>query len=753
MAFSLSPSVDLTEINVSFNTSNLPSSKTGAIIRSDYGEAFKIIPCPDDAELEAQLGKPTNYNYSDWFQMWNFSQYASSGYAVRPIDQAKETKNTAIALSGGSGEDGSEEVLGTYQGVDQSNLYNNDVANFTLPDLVVNSFSNRTIATYTDPADVITPTVLTTLRGLQITQKATTGDDSRILVVNSIDTLQINKTGDTPSYGVQLLDDTVLGGWNIDVGTLELEGGKGASFEVGETITGDTSSAVGTIEAIDTDTLTLSGVVGVFGGDTDCTGSVSGAVAAALVAGTRMILTGFTADATSLIGTLQTVKLVFYNKFTTSVQDIGIAVCSDALSWIENVSSDIANTFQSYFEFAPDWSKNEFAILIFKKNLDNSFTKLEDHIVSYLSTGRDIYNKNIFVEEVLASQSKYLYAKVSSSGGSIVNTGGGALPLLHHSHFNTIYPRTVEGFPATAYDANGYTQGDIDEAFELFADPENFDINLLLAHETSIEKASEISLARKDCFAEVGPFDASELVNKSSATAVTYLTTKFGTVDSSTPVYDVFTTYAAVYGNMKYQYDKYNDVNRWLAVLGDVAGLKALTDSELDPWWAAAGLNRGQIRNVIKLAFNPNKAGRDSLYTNAINPIVSLPGEGAGIVFGQKTSTSVASAFDRINVRRLMLTIEKAIATALRPFMFEFNDEATRNSILGLINPYLSGVVARRGLYDYLVVCDTSNNTAEIIDQNALIVNVFVKPTKVAEFIQVNMVVTKTGASFEEISI
>ena len=190
-----------------------------------------------------------------------------------------------------------------------------------------------------------------------------------------------------------------------------------------------------------------------------------------------------------------------------------------------------------------------------------------------------------------------------------------------------------------------------------------------------------------------------------------------------------------------------------MSVQGDVAGLIAENDRLNDPWWAVAGVQRGVMRNVIKLAFSPNKANRDTLYENAINPIISIAGEGQGVVYGQKTSIATASAFDRLNVRRLMITIEKAVATALRPSMFEFNDETTRDQILGRINPYLAQVQARRGLYEFLVICDKSNNDSTVIDANGLVVDISVKPTKVAEFITVNMVVTSSGANFQELAV
>jgi phage tail sheath protein FI len=263
---------------------------------------------------------------------------------------------------------------------------------------------------------------------------------------------------------------------------------------------------------------------------------------------------------------------------------------------------------------------------------------------------------------------------------------------------------------------------------------------------------SEIAESRKDCITIVGPYEYSQLVSQSATDASQVLNNLYGTQTTYTgKLFTRFGTYSAVYGNMKYQYDKFNDVNRWMCLAGDIAGLYAQTDVNRDPWWAPAGLERGKMKNVIKLALNPNKQNRDDLYVNSINPIINITGEGAGVVFGQKTATPKPSAFDRVNVRRLLVTIEKAIATSARYSLFEFNDVFTRNRLKGLIEPFLRSVKSRRGLYDYMVVIDETNNTAEVIDKNALIIDIYLKPTKVAEFIQINAFVTRTDANFQEI--
>jgi phage tail sheath protein FI len=203
-------------------------------------------------------------------------------------------------------------------------------------------------------------------------------------------------------------------------------------------------------------------------------------------------------------------------------------------------------------------------------------------------------------------------------------------------------------------------------------------------------------------------------------------------------------------GSWKYQFDKYNNVYRWVPMNGDVAGLCVRTDFERDPWFSPAGFNRGQIKNVVKLSFNPDKSDRDELYKNGINPIVTFRGEGT-VLYGDKTMLTKPSAFDRINVRRLFIVLEKAIARAAKYSLFEFNDEFTRAQFVALIEPYLRDVQGRRGIYDFRVVCDETNNTPEVIDRNEFIGDIYIKPARSINFIQLNFIAVRTGVAFEEV--
>jgi phage tail sheath protein FI len=210
------------------------------------------------------------------------------------------------------------------------------------------------------------------------------------------------------------------------------------------------------------------------------------------------------------------------------------------------------------------------------------------------------------------------------------------------------------------------------------------------------------------------------------------------------------TSFAVMDSGWKYQYDKYNDTYRYVPLNGDIAGLCARTDLERDPWYSPGGLNRGIIKNAIKLAWNPTKTNRDDLYVKGINPVVTFQGEGI-VLFGDKTLLSKPSAFDRINVRRLFIVLEKALARAARFSLFEFNDQFTRAQFVALVEPFLRDVQGRRGIYDFRVVCDESNNTPEVVDRNEFVGDIYIKPARSINFIQLNFVAVRTGVSFDEV--
>lgn len=296
------------------------------------------------------------------------------------------------------------------------------------------------------------------------------------------------------------------------------------------------------------------------------------------------------------------------------------------------------------------------------------------------------------------------------------------------------------GAYTAATDANKQT------AWDRLRNADEVDVSLLVTGDASGTVAQyvidNVAEYRKDCVAFISPASANVVNNPGSE--VTAITTQKNTNINRSSSYAVFDS------AWKYMFDKYNNVYRWIPLNGDIAGLCVRTDTTRDPWFSPAGLNRGQIKNVVKLSWNPNKTNRDDLYKIGVNPVVSFPGEGT-VLFGDKTMLTKPSAFDRINVRRLFIVLEKAIATAAKYSLFEFNDEFTRSQFVSLVDPFLRDVQGRRGIYDYRVVCDETNNTGEVIDRNEFVGDIYIKPARSINFIQLNFVAVRTGVSFDEI--
>ena len=295
------------------------------------------------------------------------------------------------------------------------------------------------------------------------------------------------------------------------------------------------------------------------------------------------------------------------------------------------------------------------------------------------------------------------------------------------------------------------TDGQRSDAFDRFEDPDTVDFNLLMTGPASVDGATSTTLAinnidivekRKDSVVFISPYKQSVVNVVNGYTQTANVKTYFDVLPSS--------SYAVFDSGYKKMYDKYNDVFRWVPLNADIAGSCARTDAVEDPWWSPAGLSRGQIRGSIELAFNPTQGERDILYRARINPVVTFAGEGT-VLWGDKTALAQNSAFSRINVRRLFITIEEAIAKASRTILFEFNDTFTREQFLGMVNPYMRDVQARRGVTDFLVVCDETNNTGQVIDNNEFRADIYVKPARSINFITLTFIATRTDVSFSEV--
>ena len=298
------------------------------------------------------------------------------------------------------------------------------------------------------------------------------------------------------------------------------------------------------------------------------------------------------------------------------------------------------------------------------------------------------------------------------------------------------------------------TAGELDTAYNRFSDTESIDVNLVLGgrgggagdtaatQDTHVTMLTKLVEARKDCIGFVSPYRSATVSVNSSLTQTDNVITAADLCPSSSyMVYD---------SGYKYMYDKYNDLYRFVPLNGDTAGLCANTDQVADAWFSPAGYNRGRVRGAVKLSYNPSGAERDRLYRARVNPVVNFSGQGVTL-FGDKTALTKPSAFDRINVRRLFLVLEKAIATAAKFQLFEFNDEFTRAQFRNLVEPFLRDVQGRRGIQDFSVVADANNNTGEVIDRNEFVADIFVKPNRSINFITLNFIATRTGVAFTEV--
>ena len=340
-----------------------------------------------------------------------------------------------------------------------------------------------------------------------------------------------------------------------------------------------------------------------------------------------------------------------------------------------------------------------------------------------------------FYKTVISDQSNYVWWTSHQPGSA--NWGNTSISRAF-TNINTPFTASMAG------GADGTIgNSEITTAYNFFANPDVVDVSLIISGPgNATVAASLISIAdsRKDAMVFLSPTRAS-VVDKAGSEATNILAFRSGLTSSS---------YAFLDSGYKYQYDRYNDVYRYVPLNGDIAGICARTDQERDPWFSPGGLNRGIVKNVIKLAYNPTKAERDNLYVQGINPVVTFQGEGT-ILFGDKTMLNRPQVFDRINVRRLFIVLEKSIARAARSSMFEFNDQFTRAQFANLVEPFLRDIQGRRGITDFRVVCDETNNTSNVIDANQFVGDIYIKPARSVNFIQLNFVAVRTGVSFDEI--
>lgn len=399
----------------------------------------------------------------------------------------------------------------------------------------------------------------------------------------------------------------------------------------------------------------------------------------------------------------------------------------------------------------------------------NAGTILEKH--AFLSKAKDAVNSlgsRVYYKEYIADNSNQIFVGVATGNGSIASGiatvftasstenvwGTDAQDITFNGLGNTLYKLAGGKDYSGTNNEDGYATslGDIIGGYELFENEAEYSINFLIngpgvtgnleQSQAKSNKLIQLAESRKDCIAVLSPHRESIVDVTSPKTQTNNVVKYFDALTSS--------SYAVFDSGYKYQFDRFNNKFRYIPLNADIAGLMARTSQEQFPWFSPAGSQRGSILNTVKLAYNPSKVQRDTLYTRRVNPVIFSPGAGF-VLFGDKTALGFASAFDRINVRRLFLTLEASIEVAARTQLFEFNDDITRSNFRNIVEPFLRDVQAKRGISDFVVICDETNNTPDVIDANEFKADIFIKPARSINFIGLTFVATRTGVAFEEV--
>jgi len=689
MAFQISPGVNVSEIDL---TTIVPavSTTTGAFagtFRWGPVEDPKLISTED--ELISLYGKPTNSNFETFFTAANFLAYGNQLYVSRA---ASTYANNAVAGA-------SAYIANTQNGVQVKNTtdfeykygsQDDSNAEFVAkyPGVLGNSLRISICAS----ANAYQSNILVCNGANNFSSN--TQANVNISVGSNTATLAFLTIGDVSGYA---FDSALLAKSKINTGDFIL---------IGDANTGTQYMKVASVSAV-TDVSTVSYSAGTF----------------------DVVFTDIFKQKANYISAIAN------NTGTVFQRNWEYFNAVNGAPGISNyVSSRTSNTSIA----------DELHIVI--EDEDGQFSGTPGQIlevwqnISRATDARGEQGGSIFYRDILNNSSEYVW-----STKSVVESAA-----------------TSDSFPVTttsllsrslALGMDGDLENDISisklaAAYDKFKSSEDIDVSLILAGKAKGGSGEQmanylidnIAEYRRDCVVFITP-DRGDSVNVPNNELTN--TVAFRNLLRST-------SYAVLDSGYKYQYDKYNDVYRYVPLNGDTAGLCVRTDNTRDPWYSPAGFNRGNIKNIIKLAYNPDKADRDQLYKNGINPVVNFPGQGV-VLYGDKTLLAKPSAFDRINVRRLFIVLEKAIATAAKFALFEFNDDFTRAGFRNLVEPYLRDIQGRRGIYDFRVVCDNTNNTPEIIDRNEFRGDIYVKPARSINFIQLNFVAVRTGVEFEEI--
>lgn len=771
MAFQVSPGINISEIDL---TTTIPALATtvgaiGGVFR--WGPVGKFILVDSENILAARYGMPTNNNYETFYTAANFLAYGNALYVSRAAITTGFS-NTVSAASANLNSNSTVILTGNTHGV----------------------AAGQAVFGAGIPADtfVTTVTANSTALAVVLSANATTSTDSQLNFFAN--TLALNAVANS---GVVELADSIVK--NAD--DFEDKGPANATFASTQFVArypGDLGNSlrVSVCDSADQYARTINPFSNTSVGGTATTYRLDQLQAAGIAINVNsstanVFLTWDTLASTltyaetktaanTVLQSLSVGDYIELGNTTTGTQTLKIkslpAVSSDDTitqayfnitfedTW-NRASNFTANTIARKWEFfntiptAPGTSRyltdrglttvDQVSVVVVDE--DGKFSGTPGTVLEVyenLSRATDAVGEDgttAFYKTVVNDNSRYVWA--TNDRGEATTTTAAALA---NSTATLPYSKSFIG-GRDGITENTATVAALAPAYDLFADASSVDVSLIMSGKsvggTNGEQLSNylidnIADVRKDCVVFVSPQKEDVVGSAVEGAQASNIVTFRQSVRNS--------SYAFIDSGYKYQYDKYNDVYRYVPLNGDIAGLTARSDDLRDPWYSPAGYNRGQIKNLVKLAYSPSKADRDLLYKNDVNPVITQPGQGT-VLFGDKTALGRPSAFDRINVRRLFIVLEKTIATAANQMLFEFNDEFTRAQFLNLIEPFLRDVQGRRGITDFRVVCDETNNTAEVIDTNRFVGDIYIKPAKSINFIQLNFVAVRSGVEFNEV--
>ena len=449
-------------------------------------------------------------------------------------------------------------------------------------------------------------------------------------------------------------------------------------------------------------------------------------------------------NAGAVIGTVLTIDSATVITLTANALVATAGGASNVMDWAYKDQFDYAPTVSDDVSLAGGSGDEMHVIVVDKGGLfsgagGNTLEKFPG--LSKSSASKDSYGQSKYYVTAINDRSAYVWHLDHPAA----NTNWGGINSVTYGTVQVGTETSVALTGGSNVAATVPADGDLISGYTLFANDELVDINLIFTGNASATVQNHVidnvTSVRKDCLAFLSPQYAS-VINVTDGTEAANIVAEVNTRSS----------FAVKDSGWKYMYNRYDDRYVWVPCNGDTAGICAATDRDADPWFSPAGYNRGQIKNAVKLGYSPNLADRDTLYKAGVNPIVGFPGAGI-VLYGDKTLLDKPSAFDRINVRRLFITLEKAIATAAKFQLFEFNDAFTRAQFRNLVEPFLRDVQGRRGVVDFRVVCDETNNTSQVIDTNSFVADIFIQPSRSINFIQLNFIATRSGISFNEIGV